>query len=170
MYRSCMRFYLCLILWSFSAFADEITGFWETLDKKTELPSSIVAVYQYQGKYYGKIIGIYDDNQQLIDTIYHPIKRASSLEGDPFYCGLDIVLDVTIREDDSYRGQVMDPRSGKLYRAELWREGANLILRGKLFIFGQNVTWPPFSEHNFTSSFPKPDLSQLVPLHTKAKD
>ncbi|MBS0604568.1 MAG: DUF2147 domain-containing protein [Verrucomicrobia bacterium] len=159
-----------LLCFAFPAMADDIVGFWQTMDKKTHRPSSVIAVYSYQGKCYGRIIGIFDKEGELTDTIYHPISKATAMVGDPYYCGLDIVLAASPKEDGTYRGRVMDPRDGKVYKAELWREGSNLVLRGKLLIFGKNVTWLPFSENSFTLRFKKPDLSTFVPVKAVAKD
>jgi hypothetical protein len=70
---------------------------------------------------------------------------------------------VKVRDDGKYKGYVIDPRKGRVYDAVLWRDHENLILRGELWIFGKNTTWPPFPEENFNESFPKPDLSSLIP-------
>jgi uncharacterized protein (DUF2147 family) len=148
----------------FSLQADNVTGFWQTMDKNTNQPSSVIAVYPYQGKYYGKIIATYNKEGVINDTIYHPVSRADGIAGNPYYCGLDIVYDAKLNsEGDRYEGYVVDPRKGKIYNAEIWNRNGNLILRGKLFIFGKNVTWPPFPTKNFTADFKKPDLATLVP-------
>lgn len=156
-------FFLLLVSLGLSLCADDnITGFWYTVNKKTGKPGAVVAVYSYKGKYYGKIIGTHNEKGVLDDTIYHPKSRAPGLEGKPFYSGLDIVWDAA--QDDGegrYKGYVVDPVKGKIYHAELWRDSNNLILRGKLFIFGRNEVWPPFTQ--FTKEFPKPELAKLIP-------
>jgi len=102
--------------------------------------------------------------------MYHPIKKATSLIGDPYYCGLDIVTDVTTRDEDTYRGRVMDPRNGNVYKAELWRKGLNLVLRGKFLVFGKSVTWQPFPEGRFDAEFKRPDLATFVPIKAISKN
>jgi len=146
-----------------AAMADNIMGFWQTEDKKSHQSGSVIAVYPYQGKYYGKIVAIYDEQGVIVDTIDNPVRKATAIEGSPYFCGLDIVFEASPSDSGTYRGHVMDPRNAKTYRAELWRRGNDLILRGKFFLFGKNVVWPPFSEADFTPSFKKPDLSTLVP-------
>lgn len=143
---------------------DGVVGFWQSVDKKTKKPSSVIAFYKYQGKVYGKIIGTYNDKGVIGDSIYNPIKRAPGVPEHPYYCGLDIVWDAKPNDrDDKYNGNVLDPRKGKVYDADIWREGDALILRGKLFIFGKNVKFPAFPEENFNDTFKKPDLSTFVP-------
>lgn len=151
--------------------ADEIAGFWQTMDKKTNLPTSVVAIYSYQGKYYGRIIATCDKQGRIDETIYHPKTRAPGIVGEPYYCGLDIVWNAKPNDsDERYKGYVVDPQKGKVYNAELWYRNGNLILRGELFIFGKNVVWPPFNEDKFTADFKKPDISTFVPKIPQVKN
>lgn len=151
------------LFFSCSAIAKDITGFWQTIDPDTDRPGSVIAIYPYEGKYYGKIIATFTPEGGIRDTIYHPTSRTPGIPGNPYYCGLDIIWDAESEEDGTYEGYVIDPRNGKIYDAELWEENGNLILRGKVFIFGKNVTWPPFPEKNFTRNFRKPDIKKFKP-------
>ena len=160
----CVLLFFCI---SSSLFADEITGFWQTINKKTKLPSAVIAIYPYQGKYYGRIIATYDSKGEIDETIYAPKDRAPGVIGHPYYCGLDIVYDARSKSGGTYKGYVVDPKKGNVYTAELWKDNENLILRGKLFIFGKNVVWPPFPEENFNNDFKKPDISKFVPVIPK---
>lgn len=149
---------LCSTGWS------DITGFYQNINKETNRPNSVIAIYPYQGKYYGRIIATYNAQGVMEDTMYHPIDRATGVVGNPFYCGLDIVWTSTSDSRGYYIGNVIDPRDGKIYNAKLWKEKGNLILRGEVFVFGKNVVWPPFPEENFTAKFKKPDLTKFVPV------
>ena len=156
---------LCfLLLLSAKLCAQEIAGFWQTMDHQTNKPNSVVAVYCYDGKYFARIIGSFNDKGEIVDNIYHPEGRAPGLQGKPYYSGLDFVWNATFEGAGKYSGYVVDPRNGKVYDAELWRSGPNLILRGELFMFGQNEEWPPFPESKFTDTFKKPDVSTFVPV------
>ena len=103
------------------------------------------------------------------DTIYHPAEKAPGIVGNPYYCGTDIIWDVVPadKKETLYKGYVADPREGKIYNAELWREGSDLVLRGKILFFGRNDLWPAFPSHGFTKDFPKPDVSKFVPVIPK---
>ncbi len=161
--RSLAILFICLFFTK-ALFASDPTGFWQTLDKKTKRPSSVIAVYPYQGKYYGRIIATYEDDGTLKDTIDSPKSRAPGIIGNPFYCGLDIVWGAKPGQDsDKFRGHVFDPRKGRIYNAVIWRSGENLILRGEVLVFGKNMTWPPFPESGFNATFKKPDISTFVP-------
>ena len=143
--------------------AEDISGFWMTINKKTNNPSSVIAVYPYEGKYYGRIIATYNKEGVINDTIYSPKDRAPGIEGTPYYSGLDIVFDAIPSSNERCKGYIVDPTKGKVYRAELWKKGNDLILRGKVFVFGRNEIWPPFPEKNFNDSFKKPDLTTFIP-------
>ena len=153
---------LAFLLLSVGLVAQDITGFWMTMDDRTHRPSSVIAIYPYKGRYFGRIIGSFNREGELQDTIYNPLNRTPGIAGNPYYSGLDIVW-TGPRKGNKYHGYVMDPRNGKVYDAELWRENGNLVLRGKVLIFGKNVIWPPFPEENFTKEFEKPDISTFVP-------
>lgn len=144
--------------------AEDITGFWQTIDKKTKKTSSVIAFYLYEGKIYGKIVATCNKEGKIEDTIYHPSDRAPGVIGKPFYCGLDIVYDAKPdRDGEKYRGHIVDPKKGNVYNAEIWRRGNDLVIRGKVLMFGKNVIFPHFPDDKFTPEFKKPDLSTFVP-------
>jgi uncharacterized protein (DUF2147 family) len=168
------RHFLCLFLvfcLNWALHAENITGFWQTMDKKTNLPTSIIAIYSYENKYYGRIIATYNKDGVIEETIYAPKSRAPGIVGNPYYCGLDIVWDAKPNSKTSrFKGYVVDPRKGRVYDAQIWNRDGNLILRGEVFIFGKNIVWPPFSEENFTKDFQKPNLATFVPHIPEVKD
>jgi hypothetical protein len=155
--------YLSLAIYlSFSLFAsDDIGGFWKSLNDDGE-PQCIFGVYEHEGIYYGRIIGTYNDEGVLADTIYKPISRAEGISGNPHTCGLDIVYGL---QSDGWRyvGKIIDPSKGKTYNCEMWREGKDLILRGKLFIFGKNIKWYATTKADFPKNFKLPDMAKFTP-------
>ena len=149
-------------------YGQEISGFWKSYNEKTQKPQIMVAIYPYKNKYYGRIVGIYDKNGQIKETLESRKNRAPGIVGDPFYCGLDMIYDLKDK-GSSFAGKIVDPQKGNVYNAEIWREDKDLIVRGKLFIFGKNLTWYPALESDFTEFFPKPDYSQFIPVIPKTK-
>jgi hypothetical protein len=64
----------------------------------------------------------------------------------------------------------MDPEEGKVYDADLWNDKAgNLVVRGKIWVFGRNQTWPRAVESDFPPNFQKPDLKTMVPKILEVK-
>lgn len=145
-------------------YGEGITGFWKTIDPDTKRAQSVVAIYEYKGKYYGRMIGTYNKKGEIDDTIYAPQDRAPGIVGNPFYCGLDIIWNLRPKDDDRFRGKICNPQAGKVYDAELWTDSGNLIVRGMVWMFGANRTWLPFLEKEFTSKFKKPDVKKFVPV------
>lgn len=155
----------CIVIFLFSGFllADGIVGFWKTVNEKTGQPGIIVSVYEHEGKHFGRIIGSYDDNGALDDSIYAASGRAKGVKGNPFYSGLDFIWNV-VKKGSRYKGKIMDPRKGKIYDVELWTQDDKLIVRGEILFFGRNQIWNPASESDFSESFQKPDVTQFIPV------
>lgn len=131
--------------------ADSVIGFWKTIDDETNEPKSIVQVYEYQGKVCGRVV----------ELLQNPGAKAK-LPGSPAIKGLDIIWDLE-KDGDKYKGgEVLDPQKGKVYDAQMWIEGGNLILRGSLFGIGRKQTWLPAKdfkpESKAAPSFKKPKL------------
>ncbi len=144
--------------------ADDVVGFWKTINEKSKKTESIIAIYQHDGKYYGRIIAAYNDRGQIDDTIYTPKERAPGVEGSPFYSGLDIIWDLKSNGSKYTDGKIMDPEKGRVYDLEIWRQNQNLIVRGKVWVFGRNQVWLPALDSDFPADFKKPDLTSLTPV------
>jgi uncharacterized protein (DUF2147 family) len=145
-----------------------IIGLWKSVNEETNKPEALVGIYKHQGKFFGKIFGTFNEEGVLEDTIYTPRSRAPGVHGDPYYSGLDIIWDLK-KKDDRYHGRICDPEKGKIYDAEVWREGPDLVVRGKIFFFGRNQTWLRVADNDLPSHFKKPDLQKAVPNIPKPK-
>jgi uncharacterized protein (DUF2147 family) len=149
--------------------AEEIDGFWKNCNQKTGKPGIIVSIYEYKGKHYGRIVGSYDSNGVLEDTIYHAVNRARGVKGNHFYSGIDFIWNLTKKSSGSrFKGKIMDPRKGKTYDVELWLQDGNLIVRGELLFFGRNEVWTAATENDFSVSFQKPDVKKFIPVIPEA--
>jgi uncharacterized protein (DUF2147 family) len=140
----------------------DIVGFWKSVDEETGIARCVVAIYPYQNQYFGRIIGTFNKEGHMEDTIYKPKGRAEGVPGNPYYSGLDLIWDLDKR-GSVYKGKIMDPEAGNVYKAEVWRKGADLIVRGKLLFFGRSQTWLPTTASDFPKGFKKPDTSKFVP-------
>jgi len=96
------------------------------------------------------------------ETIEAPQDRAPGVIGKPFYCGLDLIWD--LKKGKHCKGKIIDPKKGNIYRAELWVEDGNLIVRGKLLCFGRNQTWVPAATEDLPPHFKLPDVTKFVPV------
>lgn len=108
----------------------DVTGYWTTIDDDTNEAKSVVQVYKYQGKVYGRVVQLLKNKDAV-----------AKIPGSPKTLGLDIIWGLE-KDDDTYSGgKVLDPEKGKVYRCEMWREGDTLKMRGKLGIFFRTQTW-----------------------------
>mgnify|MGYP000033726594 FL=1 len=162
-----------LILGAGIAFAQtEATGFWKTIDDETGKPKSVIALYVYKDILFGRILMTYrEDGVTVKDDLYRQQTRSPYLKGNPPFCGLDIIWDM--RWDEKRKqwrgGTIMDPgndtnKKPKTYGCEIWREGSDLVVRGKIAFLGRNQTWKPFDPKDFPPGFAVPDPSTFVPV------
>ena len=122
-----------ILLFSSTCFADEaVTGYWTTIDDETNTAKSVVQIYEYQGKYFGRVVELFANKE-----------AKAKLPDTPLIKGLDVIWDLE-KDGTKYKGgEILDPKKGKVYGCELWREGDNLIVRGKIAFLGRNQTWLP---------------------------
>lgn len=158
---------MALMLLSMSVQAnDGVLGFWQTIDDETNKPKSIVAVYEYQGVIYARILKTYEaDGVSERDNITLQKHKADKVKGEPFFCGLDFVWGMKKNKptDEKYKGKILNPPAGKIYNSEMWLEDGNLIVRGKIGPFGKSQTWKR------APAFEGVDVSKFVPVAVEVK-
>lgn len=127
-----------------------VTGYWTTIDDETKEAKSVVQIYEYQGKYYGRVV----------ELLKNPGAKAK-IKGSPAIKGLTIIWDLE-KDGKTYSGgEILDPQKGKVYGCEIWREGKKLIVRGKIAFLGRNQTWLPNTEYKGDGSTPTPKVPAL---------
>ena len=127
-----------------------VTGYWTTIDDETKEAKSVVQIYEYQGKIYGRVV----------ELLKNPGAKAR-IKGSPAIKGLTIIWDLE-KDGDTYSGgEILDPQKGKVYGCEIWREGRKLIVRGKIAFLGRNQTWLPNTTFKGTDEKPTPKKPAL---------
>lgn len=127
-----------------------ITGYWTTIDDETKEAKSVVQIYEHQGKYYGRVV----------ELLLEPAAKAK-IKGNPAIKGMTVIWNLE-KDGDSYSGgKILDPKKGKVYGCEIWREGDNLIVRGKIAFLGRNQTWLPNKSYKGTEIAPTPKIPAL---------
>lgn len=154
---------LALLLFTNSLFSEDIKGFWKTIDDKTGKAQSIIAIYPFQDKYYGRIIATYDDKGKIKESLSNPIEKAPGVKGNPYYIGLDIIWDLKKDNDKFTRGKILDPEQGKVYVAEAWKKNGKLNVRGEILFLYRDQEWLPVKESDLPKEMPKVDLNNLTP-------
>ena len=140
------------LFWGTVAQADNsITGFWTTIDDETNTPKSVVRIYEYQGKYYGRVVELFQNKEAV-----------AKLPDTPKIKGLDVIWDLEQKGNEYKGGEILDPKKGKVYGCEIWREGDDLIVRGKIAFLGRNQTWHPNNDFEISQD-------PLIPHKPKLK-
>ena len=133
---------ICTMLFTTDCYAaQDITGLWTTIDDETKEPKSVVQIYEYKGKIFGRVIKLFKN----------PDKAAVGIKGDPKIKGLDIIWNLEEDGDKFSGGKILDPAKGKIYSSQAWIENNDLIVRGKIGPFGRNQTWKKNNELLLTS-------------------
>ena len=117
-----------------------ILGQWKTIDDDTGQAKSVVEIYQRGDKVYGKIIELYrqpEDNPAPICSVCKGDKKDQPIKG------MTIIENMTLEEETWQGGTILDPKSGKLYKGEIWPEGGQLRVRGYIGLFFRTQTWEP---------------------------
>jgi uncharacterized protein (DUF2147 family) len=154
---------LCILAFCSALTAQNIDGFWKRVNTQTGNAQCVISIYKYQNKHYGRVIGTFDANGKMKESLYFPEDRAEKVLGSPFYCGMDLLWDLQ-ESGQKYKGKIVDPRSGKIYDAVAWIKDGNLVIRGELFFIGKNEIWFPAEDDDFPSDFKKPDTTQFIPV------
>lgn len=111
-------------------------GTWKTIDDETGKAKSYVQVYEYQGKYYGKVVKLINPSE--------PNPKCDKCTGaykDKPIVGMTIMWGLSKEGNEYSGGQILDPAKGKVYNCKIWVEGGALKVRGYIGPFFRTQTW-----------------------------
>ena len=146
-------------------------GLYQTIDDETNLPKSIVALYEYTDgddtDLAGRIVALYGADGVISETLSNPTRVADNVKGAPKMVGLDIIWDMEWDADDNRfeDGKIMDPKSGKIYSSVMWQDTpAVLNVRGKIGPFGRTQKWNVVDAKNLPAELQNIDTSTWKPV------
>lgn len=123
--------------------AQDVIGEWITHDSSNNQPVALIKIANTEGKYYARIKGLlYPTTRQP----FNPTKPVLAYNGEPLI-GLHIINGATM-ENGVCKGIVLDPQTGKEYKAKLWVDESNhniLYLRGYWGFFYQTQVWKRYT-------------------------
>jgi len=130
------------ILIGSSAYAGEITGTWKNISDKGKnkgKAASIIKIYKYKGKYYGKIIKL------LIDPSDSKCTACKGKNKNKLIEGMTFVWNLKRKGSNKFEGgKILDPGNGKVYGCEMkLLTQTKLQVRGYMgfSLFGRNQYW-----------------------------
>lgn len=120
---------------------DTPVGTWRTIDDNTGKPTSIVKIYQADGKLEGKVVKVLESDQGP-----HPIcKECEGERHNQPVEGMTIIWGVERDGEEWNGGQILDPDNGKTYdvKMSMLEGGSKLKVRGYIgwSLFGRSQVW-----------------------------
>jgi uncharacterized protein (DUF2147 family) len=117
-------------------------GLWKTIDDRSGEAKGLIRIREINGKFEGKIDKIFPKPGD--DPAPRCEKCEGSLHNQPVL-GLTFLWGFTRQGDEYQGGEILDPESGKIYRAKmkLVDGGKKLEVRGFIgfSLFGRSQTW-----------------------------
>ncbi|HEY1371607.1 MAG TPA: DUF2147 domain-containing protein [Candidatus Binatia bacterium] len=133
------------LAFSFPLYAGDLAspvGKWMTIDDKSGKPGGIIRIEQIDGQYKGWIEKIFPDPDQ------NPNPKCVYCDGERKnqpVVGLNFMWGLTREGEEFSGGEILDPRSGKVYRARMKLEegGKKLNVRGFIgfSLIGRSQVW-----------------------------
>ena len=134
---------LSAVIWS-DAFASELSpvGLWKTIDDNTGKPRGLVRIMEVNGEYQGKVEKIFIEPGEDPDP---KCEKCDGARHNQPVIGMTILWGLKKQGDEYEGGAILDPESGKVYRArmKLDGEGGKLSVRGFIgfALLGRTQTW-----------------------------
>ena len=124
-----------------------VVGYWQTIDGKTQKPSSIIQILQHKQFFMGKIVKTFPLPGEQKSKLC--IACSGNQKNKPIL-GLTIINNMVCQPGSCAHGTILDPRNGKLYHAtiRLINSGQQLKVHGYVGmpLFGKTVIWQRVSQ------------------------
>lgn len=135
-----MRYFLTLFLSmiSFISFSQSIEGYWATYDDESGKLESEVKLYIKDGKLYGKIIKLYEEDPKNAKC-----ERCTDYRKDQPVLGMVFMTGLTLKGNEwTGKKALLHPKNGKEYDGKVWLEANDkLAVRGYLGWFYRTQYW-----------------------------
>jgi uncharacterized protein (DUF2147 family) len=117
-------------------------GRWTTIDDETKKPKSVIAIWEENGKLFGKIEKLFLEPNEKQDPVCD--KCEGALKNQPIL-GMVIMRDLKKDDDEWSGGTILDPKNGKTYKCKIAVEdgGKKLKVRGYIgmSLLGRTQHW-----------------------------
>ncbi len=115
----------------------QIEGKWKTIDDETGQAKSIVEIFKKDGQYYGKIA------QLLIKPANPNCTDCKDDRKNKPILGMEIIRNLKKDGSEFTGGTITDPKTGKVYKCNITRDGDKLKVRGYVgfSLIGRTQTW-----------------------------
>ncbi|MCP4022217.1 MAG: DUF2147 domain-containing protein [Desulfobacteraceae bacterium] len=133
-----------LLMFTCNAFANApIIGKWKTIDDETNKPKSIVQIFEQDGKYFGKIIELFLEEDADQNPTCDKCADDDPRKDQPTL-GMEIIQNLQENEGAYSWGTILDPKKGKVYKCKLWvDDDGTLRVQGSFLFISRTQTWLP---------------------------
>src|SRR5262249_35887682 len=123
---------LSAVIWS-DAFASELSpvGLWKTIDDTTGKPRGLVGITERNGEYQGKVEKVFIEPGEDPDP---KCEKCDGARHNQPVIGMTILWGLKKQGDEYEGGAILDPESGKAYRARLRLDAEEGNFTGRGFI------------------------------------
>ncbi|MGB1293878.1 MAG: DUF2147 domain-containing protein [Flavobacteriales bacterium] len=121
------------------AFSQDIVGEWNNIDEETGEVNSVISIYKNGDAYFGKIIHITDESKRQ-----NRCTKCTDDRKDKLIVGMEILKNLKKDGNRFSGGKILDPKTGKVYRAEIWvdeNDSDKLNVRGYIAFFYDTREW-----------------------------
>lgn len=134
-----IMFFLC----SYFVNAQEILGKWVSYDDETKQPKSEVEIYEKGGKYFAKVLKLYN-----VTTGVNPedviCNKCKGDKKDKKVIGMNVIENLVKKGEEYKDGTITDPKNGKSYNCSVKidpKDPNTLIVKGSVGPFSRSQYW-----------------------------
>lgn len=134
-------FFAMSLIMATSALGQGVFGVWKTVDDETGAVKSLVKIYKNEGKVFGKIIEVLDEETTDPDPICSACKDDRKGQR---VIGMEILRDLEEDGVEYVEGTICDPENGKVYDCKIWvdsEDSNRLMVRGYLYFIYRTQEW-----------------------------
>ena len=116
-----------------------VIGKWKTIDDETGKMVSVVEIFEYKNKIYGKVIEITNPKDRNKTCV-----NCTGEDKNKPILGLTVIKGLSKEGDEYTNGKILDPKHGKLYKSYIKLESKDrLKVRGYIGIslIGRSQIW-----------------------------
>jgi uncharacterized protein (DUF2147 family) len=129
---------VCIGLLSSACLGQDIVGKWKTIDDEDGKPRSVVEIYKQGDKYFGKITEIFYRPNETPDPL---CDKCSDERKGKKIIGMVIIRNLEKKGNEFKGGDILDPKTGKIYDCKLWIENGVLKVRGYVSFLYRTQSW-----------------------------
>jgi len=143
---------------------DSVEGYYKSINTQQQVTTSIIAVYKYNQKMYGRIIVAFnEDTGEFIESYLSPRSRIQVHNSKPFLLEVDLFYDLEQDGDRYIKGKVLDVKTSEIFNAHIWKDKNDLILKGLFGPLGMKYRFYEATYEDFPSHVPVPPLDSFTP-------